>query len=388
MSDADLWKNRELADAKIKEIGELNELIKKFDGIEKMISEATACLSMGTGGLRSPADRSRLRSRHSDSSLSLGDQAPNASESCPTTNKQSPANIFQEKIGLVETKLRQLEIENLFTGKYDKGSATISIYAGAGGQDAEDWAGMLMEMYLKFADKRGWQTKIIDESLGNFQSKTGRKPLKSAVLEISAKGGSASGGKRDYVYGYLKKEAGVHRLVRISPFSQEKKRHTSFALIEILPEFKGSTEKSEMKIPEEDLKIEFSRSSGPGGQNVNKVETAVRIVHLPTGISTGSQVERSQSQNRERAMKLLQAKLFKLMEENQVKEVNKLKVKVKPEWGSQIRSYVLQPYQLVKDHRTGVETSQVDKVLEGDLDLFVENDIMESTNNESVRINE
>lgn len=310
MSDSDLWKNRKIADAKIKETGELNDLIKRFDEIEKLINEG-------------------------------------------------------KNLGLIETKLRQLEVERLFIGKYDKGSAIISIYAGAGGDDAEDWAGMLYEMYSKFCEKRNWKTKIIDESLADFQSKTGRRPIKDITFEV----------KGDYAYGYLKKEAGVHRLVRISPFSAEKKRHTSFALVEVMPDLKDIKEQ-DFKIPETDLKIEFFRSSGPGGQNVNKVETAVRIVHLPTGIATASQVERSQAQNRERAMAILKAKLFKLMEENQIKELDKLKVKVKPEWGSQIRSYVLQPYQLVKDHRTGMETSQVDKVLNGDLDLFVENDIL------------
>ena len=320
MSDSDLWKNREMADAKIKEAGELNNLIKRFDEIERGLAQ-------------------------------IGNE---------------------DEIKKLEKQISQLEIEKLFIGKYDKQSAIISIYAGAGGDDAEDWAGMLYEMYLKFCQKRGWKTKVIDESLANFQSKTGRHPIKDITFEI----------KGDYAYGYLKKEAGVHRLVRISPFSPDKKRHTSFALIEVLPnivDLRGlDAELRGIEIPEKDLKIEFSRSSGPGGQNVNKVETAVRIVHLPTGLAAASQAERSQAQNRERAMNLLKAKLLKLMEATQVKELDKLKVKVKPEWGSQIRSYVLHPYKLVKDHRTGVETSQAEKVLEGELDLFVENDIMDS----------
>jgi len=310
-----LWKNREIADTKIKEIGELNELIKKFDEIERGLA--------------------RIETQ-----------------------------INADEIKELESKIRQFEIENLFTGKYDKGSAIISIYAGAGGDDAEDWAAMLFEMYSKFCEKRGWKTKVINESLAEFQSKTGRHPIKDIAFEV----------KGDYAYGYLKKEAGVHRLVRISPFSPEKKRHTSFALVEVLPELSGLKE-DELKIPTEDLKTEFFRSSGPGGQNVNKVETAVRIVHLPTGLATASQVERSQAQNRERAMKLLQAKLLKLMEDTQVKELDKLRVKVKPEWGSQIRSYVLHPYKLVKDHRTGVETSRAEEVLEGNLDIFIEGEV-------------
>ncbi len=221
-------------------------------------------------------------------------------------------------------------------------------------------------MYAKFAEKRGWKIKIIHESLGSFQSKTGRHPIKDITIEI----------RGDYAYGYFKKEMGVHRLVRISPFSSDKKRHTSFALVEILPEL-SEIKGDELKIPEEDLKIEFFRSSGPGGQNVNKVETAVRIVHLPTGLSTACQAERSQSQNRERAMNLLRAKLIKLMEESRTKELGQLRSKVKPEWGNQIRSYVLHPYKMVKDHRTGAETSRAEEVLEGDLDLFMEGDIME-----------
>ena len=247
-----------------------------------------------------------------------------------------------------------LELKTLFTGKYDKQSAILSIFSGAGGKDAEDWARMLYEMYLKYSQRKGWKVKIIDERPGEI------------TLGIEG----------NYVYGYLKNEAGVHRLVRISPFSPQQKRHTSFALVEVLPELPEIDEK-EFKIPEEDLKFEFFRSSGPGGQNVNKVETAVRVIHQPTGISVASQVERSQVQNRERALKILKAKLLKLMEDQKEKELSKLKTKVKPEWGNQIRSYVLNPYKLIKDHRTGVETNQIDGVLEGDLDLFIESGIID-----------
>jgi len=311
-----------VADVKIKEVGELNDLLKRFDEIEKDLDDF----------------KIKYLNNNDSEVLAVLDN--------------------------IKYKIRRFEIEQMFTGKYDKQNAIISIYAGAGGQDAEDWTRMLYEMYEKFCGNRGWQTKIIDESLGDFQSKTGRHPLKDISVEV----------KGDYAYGYLKKENGVHRLVRISPFSPEKKRHTSFALVEVLPDIPELDEN--IKIPDEDLKVEFFRSSGPGGQNVNKVETAVRIIHIPTNISVSCQNERSQSQNRERATRVLKAKLIKLMEESQIKELNQFKTKVKPEWGSQIRSYVLNPYQMVKDHRTGVETSQIEKVLEGELDLFIETDII------------
>ena len=261
-------------------------------------------------------------------------------------------------------KFRTLETEQLFLGPYDKQNATLSIFAGLGGQDAEDWAAMLLSMYQGYAASRGWKSRVIDESLGDFQSKTGRQPLRSAALEI----------KGEYAYGYLKRESGVHRLVRISPFSAKDLRHTSFALVEALPEL-PAIEEEKFVIPPEDLRIELSRAGGPGGQNVNKVETAVRIIHVPTGVAAACRAERSQSQNRERAMKLLRAKLFKLMEETQAKELGELRVKAKPEWGSQIRSYVQNPYQLVKDHRTGAETTQVEEVLGGNLEKFIEAEI-------------
>ncbi len=229
--------------------------------------------------------------------------------------------------------------------KYDKGHAHISIFPGVGGEDAKDWANILLSMYVKYAQKRGWKIALIDD------------------LAIDVRG--------EFAFGNLKKESGVHRLVRISPFDSKKLRHTSFALVEVVPELPEFEAKS-FVIPPEDLKVELSRSSGPGGQNVNKRETAVRVVHLPTGISAASQNERSQPQNKEKAISLLKAKLFKILEERQEKELKNLRTQVKPEWGNQIRSYVLHPYKQVKDHRTGIVSHQPDKVLNGELDKFVE----------------
>lgn len=228
--------------------------------------------------------------------------------------------------------------------KYDKGHAHLSIFPGVGGEDAKDWANMLLSMYVKYSQKRGWKVSLIDDR----------------AIDI----------RGEFAYGNLRNETGVHRLVRISPFDSKQLRHTSFALVEVLPEL-PELEAKNLAIPPEDLKVELSRSSGPGGQNVNKRETAVRVVHLPTGLAAASQAERGQIQNKEKAMSLLKAKLFTLMQERQEKEVKNLRTQVKPEWGQQIRSYVLHPYQQIKDHRTGVVSHQPDKVLAGDLDKFI-----------------
>jgi peptide chain release factor 2 len=246
----------------------------------------------------------------------------------------------------------EFERGELFTEPYDMGAAVLGVYPGAGGEDAEDWARMLALMFENYVKRRGWKIRVIDDN------------PRSRTVEI----------RGDHAYGYLKKESGVHRLVRISPFNQKHSRETSFALVEVMPDLPALVE-SKLQIPEKDLKFEFSRAGGPGGQNVNKVETAVRVIHLPTGLAVSARAERSQMQNREFALKLLKAKLFGLMQKEKVDELGKLRVNVKPEWGNQIRSYVLNPYQLVKDHRTETETSQVDAVLAGDLDIFIESEI-------------
>ncbi len=239
-------------------------------------------------------------------------------------------------------------------GQYEAGNAVITIFSGAGGDDAEDFSRMLFEMYRKFAERRGFGIHLIHKNENNHG---GYRNL-TFVLE---------GAK---AYGILKSESGVHRLVRVSPFSSKKLRHTSFSLVEVIPEFKPG---GEVKIAPEDLKIEFARSSGPGGQNVNKRETAVRIVHLPTGLAAHSDAERSQERNRDRALAILRGKLYKRAEEERQAKIEGMYISktTEIEWGSQIRSYVLHPYKLVKDHRTGVETGDVEGVLDGAIDIFL-----------------
>ena len=243
-------------------------------------------------------------------------------------------------------------------GGYDKGDAVMTIFSGAGGDDAEDFSAMLLRMYFKYFEKKGWDYSVLHE---NQNTQGGYRNI---TVEISGKSS----------YGTLKNESGVHRLVRISPFNANAKRHTSFSMVEVIPKFEKQNE-SDIELKDDDLRVELSRSSGPGGQNVNKRETAVRIVHIPTNLSAQSDGQRTQEANKEKAMAILKGKIFKALEDKRIEKQENMYISktTEIEWGSQIRSYVLHPYKMVKDHRTLVETSNIESVLnQGNLDEFIE----------------
>ncbi len=260
-------------------------------------------------------------------------------------------------------ELARLKEELLGVGKYDKGDAVMTIFSGAGGDDAEDFSKILLNMYLKFFQKKGFGVSILHKNENDHGG------YRNITLEISCPRGCLGRGP----YGVLKNESGVHRLVRISPFNASQKRHTSFSMVEVIPKFER-TKASELDIPETDIRVELSRSSGPGGQNVNKRETAVRVVHIPTNLSAQSDNERSQGQNKEKAMQILYGKIYKALEDERIAKEKGMYISktTQIEWGNQIRSYVMHPYKMVKDHRTGVETSNIDAVLDGELEEFIE----------------
>lgn len=254
----------------------------------------------------------------------------------------------------VSSQLDKLDFQLLLSGEYDHRDAILAIHAGAGGTESQDWAEMLLRMYIRWAERRGYGAELLDTSPGEEAG------IKSAMLEISG----------DYGYGYLKSEHGVHRLVRLSPFNADHARHTSFALVEVLPAVDKATE---VHIGPDELKVETFRSSGPGGQHMQKTSSAVRITHIPTGLVATCQSQRSQHQNKEVALKVLQARLLDMQRVKEAEERARLKGEHQSAaWGNQIRSYVLHPYRMVKDHRTGAETANTTTVLDGDLDKFME----------------
>ena len=262
-------------------------------------------------------------------------------------------DTFVQELAQMRSRLGELEFDLTLSGPYDERNAIVALHAGAGGVDAEDWTGMLMRMYLRWAEQRNFRRDVLDASAGDESG------IKRVFIQVSGR----------FAYGYLQAERGVHRLVRLSPFDSDHARHTSFALMEVLPEVEEGVDVS---INPDDLRIDVFRAGGHGGQNVQKNSTAVRITHLPTGIRVSCQNERSQHQNREIAMRILMARLVEREMEEKAREIAKLKGEhVSPEWGNQIRSYVLHPYKMVKDHRTGYDTSDVDAVLDGELDDFI-----------------
>ncbi len=260
---------------------------------------------------------------------------------------------IESEVEAVASRLDEMELELAFSSEYDVRNAILTIHAGAGGTESQDWAEMLVRMYLRWAELRGYKTEIFDTSPGEEAG------IKSATIGVSG----------DYAYGYLKSEHGVHRLVRLSPFDADHARHTSFALIEVMPEAEADFD---ARIASEDLKVDVFRSSGPGGQHMQKTSSAVRLTHLPTGLVVTCQSERSQHQNKDIAMKILQARLLKMELAKRSEERAKLKgERIAAGWGSQIRSYVLHPYKMVKDHRTDYQTGDTDAVLDGELDGFI-----------------
>ncbi len=268
---------------------------------------------------------------------------------------ESLRSDLEPEVAALEADIAKRELSVLLSGPFDQGNAILTINSGAGGTEAQDWAGMLERMYLRWAERRGFETEVLDFSEGEEAG------LKSVTIAINGR----------YAYGYLRAENGTHRLVRLSPFDSAHRRHTSFAQVEILPDVNNGD--SPIEIKPDDVRIDIFRSSGAGGQNVQKNATAIRLYHIPTGLVVTCQNERSQIQNRENAMRVLRARLLEIQREEQEKQLAAFRgVYIKAEWGSQIRSYVLHPYQMVKDHRTDYETGNTQAVLDGDIDAFME----------------
>ena len=313
---SDFWQNSDSAQVLMRRLGAIRRQVDEWRGLERKAAELLELTLLA----------------EDDSALS--------------------AELEGESAALA-LKLDGLEFSLAFNGPYDVRNAILAVHAGAGGVESMDWAEMLLSMYLRWAEESGFRAEIVDRSYGEEAG------IKSTVVQIDG----------EYAYGYLKSEHGVHRLIRLSPFDTDHARHTSFALVEIMPEAEGEVD---VHIGPDDLKIDTFRSSGPGGQNVQKVSSAVRITHLPSGLVVTSQTERSQLQNKEAAMRILRSRLFQQELARRAEERARLKGRrISAEWGAQIRSYTLHPYRLVKDHRTGYETGNTEAVLAGDLDGFI-----------------
>jgi len=312
---ADLWKDPSRAKALLQELKYLEKRAEEWEGLRNKIEDFNLLFTMA---------------------------------------KEEDDAGLKSELEVIKKQAASLELNALLSGEYDQNNAILAINAGAGGTDAQDWAQILLRMYTRWAESREYKVEIPEISYGEEAG------IKSATLLISG----------PYAYGYLKCEKGIHRLVRISPFSSEGKRHTSFASVEVIPEI---TEEIEVVINPVDLRIDTYRASGPGGQHVNKTDSAVRITHIPTGIVAQSQSDRSQQANREAAMKVLKARLYEQLLAERKEKIEELRGEKRAiEWGSQIRSYVFQPYTLVKDHRTGMEVGNVQAVIDGEIDPFIE----------------